>query len=162
MPRSRYWTAAATKFYEEQRAAYHVEKQGFQFYLPQVLMRKGSRNYREFLFPGYIFIKISAGWESIMHTRGIRRMFLCAGVPTRMSERDIDGIRARENEDGYIELEPPIVVGSKVEIHAGSFKDLFGVVEYLSSSERCRVLVSMMERAISVEMDTSSIKVAAR
>ena len=95
-----------------------------------------------------------------MHTRGIRRMFLCAGVPTRMSDGDIDGIRVRENERGYIELEPPVSAGSKVEIHAGTFKDMFGVVEYLSASDRCRVLVSMMERVISVDMSESFVRVA--
>lgn len=124
-------------------------------------MRQGSKSRREFLFPGYIFIKINQGWESIISTRGIRRMFLCGGTPTRMRDADIEGIRSRENESGLIELEPPLKVGTKVEVQDGAFKDLFGVIEYLSAKDRCRVLVSMMERTISVDMSTAFVKAAA-
>lgn len=158
--RNKYWTTAITKLHQEQRASHHVERQGFEFYLPQVMMRKGDSFRKEFLFPGYIFVKVRRGWETLLSTRGIRRVFMCGETPFRMAESDIESIRARENRKGFIEMEPPITAGTKVLVQSGAFQDLMGIVEHMSASGRCRVLVSMMERVISVEMKSSVIRAA--
>lgn len=154
----RYWTAAATHFYEEERAAHNIERQGFQFYLPRILVKRKSSLRREFLFPGYIFVKISEGWQSIMHTRGVRRMFFCNGVPTRMRDTDITGIKSREGADGCILLEPPVTAGTEVRVCAGTFENMLGVVQGMSPRERCMVLLNVMDRAVSVSMPLAHVR----
>ena len=158
---SKYWTAAATKFGEEHRAAHHVERQGFEFYLPRTIEGYGARLKRDFLFPGYIFIKISEGWHCLMSTRGIRRMFFCGEAPTRMSSRDIELIRRRESEDGYIRLKPPVTVGSRVTLKRGSFKNMIGNVDSMTARDRCTVLVSLMERTVMVSVNVDAVEAVA-
>jgi transcriptional antiterminator RfaH len=157
---SGYWTAAVTKLSEEQRAAHHIERQGFQFYLPEMLTRHGSRMRREYLFPGYIFVRISEGWETLMHTRGIRRVFLCNGSPTRMRDSDIECIRSRENEKGLIELElePPLRVGDRIKISAGPFSGHSGIFQGMSARDRCYVLLSVLGRSASVVLNYSAVR----
>lgn len=157
---SKYWTAAATKFCEEQRAAHHIERQGFQFYLPQVAVRRKTTERREYLFPGYIFVMVKDGWERLVNTRGIRKLFFCDGVPTRMSDRDIETLRAKEDRRGLIVLQKPAAVGDTVVVVHGAFKDSLGVVEQLTARDRCRVLLSMMNRSLAVEIDQTSVRVA--
>jgi len=156
-----YWTTAATKFGEEQRAAHHVERQGFEFYLPKTIEGLGARLKRDYLFPGYIFIKVSQGWHCLMHTRGIRRMFFCGESPTRMASSDIDLIRRRESADGFIRLKPPVMVGSKVTMKSGSFRNLVGNVESMTARDRCTVLLSIMERTVAVDVSLDAVEAVA-
>lgn len=155
---ARYWSAATTKFGEEQRAAHHVERQGFEFYLPRIVTRYGASVRHEYLFPGYIFVMIERGWESLMSTRGIRRVFMCGDVPTRMKSSDINSMRSQEDESGYIVLQPPVTVGSRVRVCDGSFKDLLGTVQNMSARDRCTVLLSVMERSVPVSLSLGSVE----
>ena len=155
---SSYWTAAATKFGEEQRAAHHVERQGFEFYLPKTIEGYGAKLRRDYLFPGYIFIRVSQGWHCLMSTRGIRRLFFCGDAPTRMSTSDVESIRLRESDDGYIRLKPPVTVGSRVTVKSGSFKSMIGSVDCMTARDRCTVLLSIMERAVAVNVSIDAVE----
>jgi|ERR1700722_16524124 transcription termination factor NusG len=74
----RYWTVAATMYREEQRAAHHVEKLGFDYYLPLTYVPTigGDEERRTLLFPGFIFIRLGDGWEALSSARGIKRLLL--------------------------------------------------------------------------------------
>lgn len=156
----KYWTAAATKFTQEQRAAHNIEKQGFEYYLPQIaeLSFSGVER-RELLFPGYIFIKIRKGWESLMSTRGISRLFLCNDKPTRIPTFEIQRLKDMEGDDGLIDLGPSIVPGQKVvaDATAGSFSYLSGVVKGMSARNRVEVLFSILGRDIAVTVDRRAL-----
>lgn len=160
----RFWTAAKTKFCEEQRAAHHLERQGFEIYLPEImeLQTSGSER-RELLFPGYIFIKIKRSWESIMGTRGISRLFLCQDLPARIPNNQIDYFRSLEDADGIVQLEPPLELGERVSGNefAGSFRDISGVVKGMPRKNRVQVLLQILGRSIEVELDRRALKSAA-
>jgi hypothetical protein len=70
----RYWTCAATMYREEQRAAHHIEKPGFDYYLPLTYVPTigGDGERRTLPFPGFIFIRLGDGWESLSSARGIK------------------------------------------------------------------------------------------
>lgn len=161
MRHSRYWTAAATKNGEEQRAAYNVERQDFAYYLPVAAVNKGGVVRRELLFPGYIFIKIREGWQSLMSTRGIKSLFLCEGRPTRMADAEIESMVSREDERGLIQLEPPVTRGDRVVVQYGPMEGLLGRVKSLTSRERCLVLLSVMNRTVETEIDRAALRVRA-
>lgn len=153
----RYWTAAATRNSQEQRAAHHVERQGFQFYLPQILSRRGMRERRELLFPGYIFVRIAEGWEALASTRGISRLFMCGDRPAPMPSSEIDSLRSREDDSGFIRLHPRLPDGAKVVLKDGAWAGMFGILEETTASDRCRVLLSVLGRSVRGEFDRSII-----
>ena len=156
-----YWTAATTRWSQEQRAAHHVERQGFQHHLPltQVLTTRGSLR-TELLFPGYIFIRIKRGWESLASTRGISHLFMCDGRPTRIPDHVMSELRAREDESGVVQLLPDVDVGDVVRATSGVWRNCVGRVSSLSARMRVSVLLSILGRQVEVELDRRVVETA--
>lgn len=155
-----YWTAASTKNSQERRAAHHVEKQDFQYYIPEMLVLSSSGRERvELLFPGYIFVKIKKNWESLCSTRGISRLFMCDGSPTRIPDNQIEYFKSREDDQGYVLLDPPLETGVRVvgNDHAGSYVGISGVVQRMTARDRVAVLLSLLGRRVEVDMDRRAL-----
>lgn len=111
------------------------------------------------MFPGYIFLVVSRGWEALASTRGIRHLFMCGDNPTRVNAYEIDALRSREDGDGYIRLDPPVTVGDRVRVNVGVFLGRRGVVQGMTARDRCRVLLSVMERSVHVDVDACALSV---
>lgn len=157
------WTAAETHYAQEQRAAYHVESQDFQFYLPQIrTLRSGGREVRELLFPGYIFIRFVDSWSSLMHTKGIKHLFTRNDRPVPVPVRDIDYFRSREDSAGFVQLDPPLADGISVVVgeSGGSYAGTRGVFQGMNAARRCMVLMSLLGRDIVVDFDRRSLATA--
>jgi len=159
--RSRFWMLAATHRDQEWRAAHHTERLGFNFYLPQIRGLVG----REFLFPGYLFIQLKAGWEVIIRQRGIRRLFLTDEVPWKIREEKLDLIRNREDANGIVNLtqQPRFKLGSRLIYKRcnDAFDGTIGIYDGDTPSRRCRVLFDMLGRAVPLEIDDSYLELAA-
>ncbi len=158
-----YWTAAKTKRRQEQRASKNIDAQGFQYYLPEIssFTSRGT-NKRELLFPGYVFVKICLGWESLLSTRGITRLFLRDGKPVRIPEREIDYFKKLEDEEGFVQLDPPLRSGTVIyaNTYAGVFHGVRGIVSGMVSASRVRVLLEMLGREVEIEIDRRIISIA--
>lgn len=153
----KFWTVASTKFSQEERAAHHVERQGFEFFLPRVelLTSRGFR--REFLFPGYLFVRISNQWRSLMSTRGIARLFTHDETPVRIPNIEIDYFRHLEDERGFVVLPPPFVEGDAVVVTTGNLAGARGVVQGMDSRKRCLVLITLLGRTLNAALDTRAL-----
>lgn len=146
----RYWTVALTRFGEERRASSHVERQGFEFFLPWIEER-GVRGWRRALmFPGYLFVRLDSGWESLQSTKGISRLLFGAGssLPSRVERNFVELLRLREDSRGIVQLHPRLSVGDKARVSSGSFEGFVGVVQDTPSRERCRLLMEFMGRSV--------------
>lgn len=165
------WTAATTRWREEQRAAANLERQGFVYYLPIISEWRLSRKTREdisvrtLLFPGYIFVRLREGWQSISSTRGIARLFLQDERPIPVCSREIERLRRMEDEDGVVCLLPRLRVGDAVVIGDGGrgFAGLAGIVQGMSARDRCRVLLDhlVLGRKIVLDMESADLALAA-
>jgi transcriptional antiterminator RfaH len=157
-----YWTAAVTRYSQEQRAAHHVERQRFQFYLPQtVTLSPKGKDRVELLFPGYIFVKVKRGWETLASTRGIARLFLCEDRPTRIHDEEIARLQSMEDARGYVQLHPPFTVGDQVHVTAGVYEGLRGVVRGMDAQHRCRVLLyTLFGRRVEKALDRRVLSAA--
>lgn len=118
------------------------------------------------MFPGFIFYRVREGWKRLSSTRGISRLFL-TGVdadarPTRVHEREIDALREREDEDGFVTLQPLFESGDRVRVTdgGGSLAGLEGTVQLASARERCRVLVEMLGQKVAFELDARALEPA--
>lgn len=163
--RNVYWTAAVTHFAQERRAAHHVERQGFQFYLPEILsITSGGQDRREILFPGYVFVRVSLReeWRSLASTRGIARLLLCGETPTRIPDAEIDGLRAAEDERGFVQLQSGLRVGDEIVglVGAGGYEGVRGIVRGTSARDRVRVLLRLLGRLVEVDLDRRAVALA--
>lgn len=157
-----YWSVAQTQPFSERKAQRFLEGQNFVCYLPKILQGgyRGPRREREAaLFPRYLFVQIEDVWHSIKSTPGVAGV-LCDGasVPIWVRDRVIEGLKARENKDGFIVLpkKEPFKKGQKVKIISGQFAGQLALYDGMSSRARERVLLQMLGQHVSVELNIDS------
>ena len=150
-----YWTVAQTETQRERVAARHLERRGFEVYLPRIKTRKQV----EPLFPGYLFISVEERWHAINATIGILRVLTACEHPARVPDEIIDEIRSRENPAGFVRLPKP-KPGKRVRIVRGMFADHVGIYEGASGKDRERVLLALLGRMVPVEVRPSDLQFA--
>lgn len=145
-----YWIVAKTKSKRERWAAENVKRQGFDCYLPlttEALPNTGG--VRAFcLFPGYLFVFTRGQWRALLSTFGVTDLIMSGQQPAVMPDKEIDNLRAREDEKGFIQLPKMrrLQAGDAVRVTGGTFADSRGIYECDSSGQRVRVLLDFMGR----------------
>jgi len=138
--RFKHWTAAVAIRGEERRAAHHVERLGFNYYLPEILRPNSIGEFccRRLLFPGYIFIKLRQNWERLLHIRGLRRILYIDEIPLTVQQREIEALRRLEDDKGFIRMGPRICVGDMAKIGplGGIYKGLTLKIVKASGDQR--------------------------
>jgi hypothetical protein len=169
----RYWTVAATHWGEEWRAAHHVENMGYDYYLPLTYAfdRAGEVEKRVRLFPGFLFVKLSHGWEALCSgtIAGIRRVLMVPVrdsdilAPAHVRDAEIVGLKAMEDERGVVCLRPRLRHGMPVSVDdesGGCYGGVAGIVQGMPARGRVRVLFSMLGKLVSREFNEDVLKVA--
>ena len=148
------WAVARTKAGSEQRAAYNLGNQGFQWFLPRtreiVALRGKLRTKVVPLFPRYIFVEIAGQWREVASTRGIVGIVMEDDTPALARDADIERIRAMEV-DGLVVLPPRFIVGQRVRVSSGGYQNVVGVYNGQSSLDRVKVLLSLLGRNVCAE-----------
>src|SRR5690349_18265579 len=106
------WYVVQTHAHCERKAAMHLARQGFEFYLPQYL--KTYRHARRVetvpapLFPRYLFVAVdlrAQRWRAIQSTLGIVRLVCNGAEPVALADGVVEALKRREGESGFIKLE---------------------------------------------------------
>ena len=94
-------------------------------------------------------------WRSIHSTVGVARLVCNGEAPAAIDSGIIDGLKSRENEQGYIQLErrPQFAAGDKVRVREGVFCDCLGLFESLGDRERVAILLELLGRKVRVVLD---------
>lgn len=159
--RQQFWTAAVTKVGQEMRAASHVERLGFEFFLPRLEEFDGKRFRRVFMFPNYLLIKIAPGWQRLWSTRGVSRLLMAGEEPSRVRASEVESLRALSDDRDVVHLTPRPRVGQVVVVGGGSgFAGLSGIVQGTPARDRCQVLLRIMGRDVVGEFDERFLSVA--
>ncbi len=160
----KFWTAAQTHERQELRAAAHVERQGFEFFLPVCEEFRARRFRKTIMFPGYLFVRIREGWQKLASTRGISRLIYNSdGLPSRLSDREIEQLRALEDEHGVVQLRKRVFSdGDLVRVGPGGhgLETLSGIVQGTPVADRYRILFTIMGRQVVGEVDARSLSAA--
>ena len=151
------WIAVATHPNAEDKAIFHLERQGYECYCPRALVRVRQRRRHRMLkrpfFPGYVFVRLNRTrdqWRPIMYSRGVRTVVRFGEqlgvVPPGVVESLID----RERRDG---LRPPpaaerLRAGQNIALTGTLFDDFVGTVESIDAKDRICVLLEVMERTV--------------
>lgn len=162
------WHVVQTQPRQERVAFAHLARQGFTPYLP--LLRKTRRHARRTdvvtqpLFPGYLFAGFdpdAARWRAVNGTTGCLRLICCGDRPAALPERVIEAIRAREDTEGFVTLNPPsFLPGMAVRIVEGPFADLTGLFEARTDQERVVLLLNLLGRPTRVTVPAFAVEAA--
>ena len=156
------WHVVQVHPHAELKAQMHLVRQGFATYLPRYLKRRRHARRTEIvpapLYPSYLFVSFNHAihrWRSIHSTVGVSRLVCNGESPAAVDSGMIDGLKSRENEQGYIQLErrSQFAAGDKVRVREGVFCDCLGLFESLSDRERVAILLELLGRKVRVVLD---------
>ena len=163
------WHVVQTHTHAETKARIHLARQGFEAYLPRYLKRRRHARRIDMvaspLYPRYLFVSFNTAvhrWRSIQSTIGVARLVCNGDTPASIDHSMIDGLKSRENADGFIRLEqrPRFAIGDQVRIREGVFCDCLGLFESFSDRDRVTILLDLLGRKVRVVLDDDSVAAA--
>ena len=163
------WYAIHTHPREELKALCHLQRQGYQAYLPRYATtirhaRKTERVVRPY-FPRYLFVRLNLaieGWRSIRSTVGVSNIVCLGDRPTPLPERVIDALQSQQDADGFIQFtrKPLFKPGDSIVILDGPFARQFGLCDGNSDNERVAILLDLLGRKVRVILDVEAVEAA--
>lgn len=163
------WFLVQSKARDEFRAAQQLESQQLDVFLPLLAverLRRGRRvAVREPLFPGYLFVRFDPQFislTSIQSTRGVARLVRYGSVLATVNDGLIEAIRQRceQGTDAVVSGLP--CAGDRVRILDGPFRDLEALFVEASGDRRAMVLIELIGKSMSLEIDHSNLEVVKR
>jgi transcriptional antiterminator RfaH len=163
------WYVLQTQPNAERKALAHLERQGFEVYLP--CYRKTRRHARRTevvaapLFPRYMFVSIDVAtqrWRSLRSTVGVSCLVCNGDVPAPVPPGIVEALRLREGEGGLIDIvtRPHFTRGDAVRVRDGAFGDCFGLFESTTDSERVLILLDLLGRKVRVVLRADDVVAA--
>jgi transcriptional antiterminator RfaH len=163
------WHVVQTHVRAEAKAQMHLIRQGFDTYLPRYLKRRRHARRTDIiaapLYPSYLFVSFGTGihrWRSVHSTVGVARLVSNGDMPAAIDGSIISGMKAREDAQGFIQLERPprFTSGDKIRVREGVFCDCLGLVDRMSDRERVAILLDLLGRKVRVVLDEEFVVAA--
>lgn len=157
------WFAAQLKPNGLSQARRNLERQGFGVFMPLCAPPAGGPRRRVPLFPGYIFVSFDpagTAWRSINATRGVARLITTdIRAPTPLPAAFIDGLKACCDPEGQFVAPPEdLAPGDAIRVVSGPFADLLATVDRLAPDRRIEILVSLLDRTVSVPLRRDQVR----
>lgn len=164
------WYLIHTKPSAEALAETHLDRQGYQVYLPRIAQAvlRGGR-WRErigALFPGYLFLRLNEGRQAlapVRFTTGVANVVRFGSRYTVVPEQIIRDLRARADPvSGLHRLNRPreLLPGTPVRIRMGPLDGLEGIFERVAGEDRIVVLLKLLGQCASVCVPVDSVLLA--
>lgn len=163
------WYAVVSHGGQERLARHHLERQGFEVYLPmRAPLRANRKAGPRPLFPRYLFVSVdlaTPGWRAIYSTIGVHTVMMAgsgeSARPKAVPGGVIEAIQAREV-DGLVILKPeekpvPFKKGETVAVRGGPLAGLNAIFMEAVDAKRCHLLVSFMGRDSRTTIDLASL-----
>jgi transcriptional antiterminator RfaH len=160
------WYLIYCKPREEDLAKEHLERQGYEVYLPLILARvkRQGRKKKSIqpMFPRYLFIFLSDktdDWGPIRSTIGVSNLVKFGMNPAKVPKNLVVKLRENEKNKGFHDL-PNIEFksGDDLVIAEGPFEGYEATLLSQNADERVTVLLKIAEKNIKVILDQSLIE----
>lgn len=161
------WFAVHAQPRRETLALAHLERQGFEAFLPQVRqLRTFGRRRREVIeafFASYLFVSLdleSDRWRSINGTIGVRRIVCFGEQPAPLPAGFVEALLASFGPDGALHVEESLHPGDQVRIIGGAFDDQCGQLLAAGPGERVTILLNLLGAERRVEVARGRLRAA--
>jgi transcription antitermination factor NusG len=163
------WYACWTRSRHEKRVSRMLEERGVETFLPLVPRQQQWRDRRRIvdfpLFPSYVFSRFSLDESArILSIPGVAGLVRSNGQPAAIPEDELDNVRrfAALLRNGGLAAEPCayFAQGVEVEVLAGPFAGLRGVVTEHRGRRRVVVGLRAIGQGMVLDIETRLLKVA--
>ena len=160
------WYVAKTHTNAEEKALFHLQRQGFDVYLPRYLRRVSHARRISWqprpLFPTYLFVTMGGPdqrWRAINSTIGVAHLICDECGPLPVPTGAVETIRHQEDERGHVITGQNMVYkkGIKVQVISGAFSDQIGLFECATDDERAIILLNIMGRQVKSRVKIDAI-----
>ena len=164
------WYAVHCQPRGEDKAAFHLRRQGFRVYVPRYLKRRRHARRTDWvpapLFPRYLFVAMDVAacrWRAIDSTVGVSHLVRQGDRPAPVPEAVLDEIRRHEDAAGMVVLARAAALspGDRVTILDGPLADRIGLVEGVSDEERVTILLALLGREVRIRVPLAAVGVTA-
>lgn len=161
------WFVVNAHAQNEEKALFHLRRQGFHAYLPRYLKQRRHARKVDWvkapMFPRYLFVRLdpeSDQWRAIHSTVGVSRLVCYGDKPAPVPEGVVEDIQSREGEDGLVSigLQNELKPGEKIRILHGPMADREGVFDCLDDQRRVFVLLDLLGRQVKVRLAHESVE----
>lgn len=160
------WIAVCTHVNAEQKAAFHLQRQHYDVYLPQHLkLVRHARRQQHLprpLFPRYLFVPLRPNdhWRPIQSTLGVTSIVFRGDRPANVPADIIEEIRAREDENGHVRINfgRSFSPGQQIRVELGPFSGVEGVFECRNEVERVTVLLNILGRQVRARLPIEAMR----
>ena len=162
----RKWFVARTQPNAENKASFHLTRQGFEVYLPRYLRRVSHARKVTWqprpLFPAYLFVAMSGReqrWRAINSTIGVAHLICDERGPLPVPSGVVETIREQEDERGLMLTgrKVPFKKGAPVKVMSGAFADHIGQFEDATDDERVTILLDLLGRKVRARVKLDAI-----
>jgi transcription antitermination factor NusG len=154
----RAWYVVYAKPRKEGTAEYHLRLRGVDVFHPRLKLPEYVDERRRVvpLFPGYLFVRIALArqFQAVAWTPGVNRFVGHRAGPTAIDDAVVAFLQQHADDRGLLQARPTLAVGQSVEITAGPFAGLVGIINHPPSAKgRVRVLMRLLNRgAVNVDV----------
>lgn len=154
------WFAVQTRSRYENLAAKQLNGRGYEVFLPfYQCRRRWSDRMQEFevpLFPGYLFCRFNLQDRlPILTTPGVIQIVGIGKTPMPVDEEEITALQTAVRTGIPRHPWPFLKVGQRVRVEAGPLSGLEGVLLNFKGRYRLVLSVSLLQRSVAVEVDSS-------
>jgi len=165
-----YWCAAQTHVRSEDKAAFHLRRQGYKVFLPKYMKRRKHARRVDWvpapLFPRYLFVALDleeGRWWSIRSTVGVADIICFGNRPAAVPSEIIDEIRVRQDDKGLVKTQAGsgFKAGDCVRIIEGPLNDMEGLFDGPADENRVAILLDLMGREVKVHVPLEAVYASA-
>lgn len=159
----REWFVVYSKPHKEETAKFHLELKGIRVFFPRLLLPEGQRRRKRpvAMFPNYLFVHICLCDEApyVIWAPGVNRIVSFNGTPAPLDDDIILFLMQRGDPEGIIRVWPGLRAGQRVQIAAGPFEGLVGILEAPPDAKgRVRILIRLLSRQVQVRVPVELVK----
>lgn len=158
------WYGIHVRSKQEKLVSATLEGKGYESFLP--LYRSGrawSDRSKELdlpLFPGYTFCRLDVGGRlmPVLTTPGVISIVGAGKLPVPIAASELDTVRAVIKSGLPVLPWPSLTAGTRVLIERGPLAGIEGVILRTEKRWRLLVSISLLQRAVSVEVDREWVR----
>jgi transcription antitermination factor NusG len=158
-----HWYAIYTRARHEIRVAEELDARSVEHFLPfySSVRRWKDRRVRLTmpLFPGYLFVRLALQDRlSVLQIPSVVRLIGFGGLPTALSDEEVEILRSSLAEHWHAEPHPFLTVGRRVRIVSGSLAGLEGILRRKKNNLRFVVSLELIRSAFAVDVDAADVR----
>lgn len=155
--------AVYTRSRHERHVADQLRLKSLEFLLPtyQRMARWSDRVHRSEapLFPGYVFVHISADEHvRVLETVGVVRLVAAGGKPAILRDEDVERLRTCALRSGDVEPHPYLRIGHRVRVKHGPFAGCEGTLIEKQNSVRLVISVDQIMKSVAINLHGADVE----